>query len=315
MEGAGELQRLLQGGLFWTRTAHDRGVGTGALRRAADRGEIVRLRRGAYVGAERWRATTPTERHRLLVVAAHRDQPDAVFSHASAAALWGLTLIGPWPASVEIAVGAAPGGRSRPGVTRRSCSGHLDVVEVDGVRRSSVSRTVVDLARSVPFVSGLAAADHALRRRLTTVEELRSTVESLGPARGVRAARRVLEHTSGLAESPGESLSRGRMIELRLPSPVLQHRLGDRDGAIGRVDFWWPELRLVGEFDGRLKYQVDGIADERRVEDRLWAEKLREDRLRAGGARVVRWTWDVALDRDRFGAALARHGLHPALQR
>jgi hypothetical protein len=44
----------------------------------------------------------------------------------------------------------------------------------------------------------------------------------------------------------------------------------------------------VGEFDGRVKYGQS--AD-------LWAEKQREDRLRALGLAVVRWVWaDVVGD-------------------
>ena len=80
---------------------------------------------------------------------------------------------------------------------------------------------------------------------------------------------------------------------------------------IGRVDFWWPDLGLVGEFDGRMKYRLDGVEDGRPLEDRLWTEKTREDRLRAAGARVARWTWDVAMDRRRFASHLSQHGLRP----
>ena len=307
-----ELARLVAGGQFRASEAADRGVEPGVLRRGVHGGGLVRLRRGAYVGAELWRQAPAAERHRLRVVAAHRDQPGATFSHRSAAALWGLPLVGPWPEQVEITAGAASGGRSRPGVVRRGSSAATAAVVVDGIRRTSVSRTVVDLARVLPFVSALAAADDALHRHLTTLEEIGSVIDELGPVRGIRAARRVLEHASPRAESAGESLSRGRMIELRLPAPVLQQPLRDRDGRIGRVDFWWRDLRLVGEFDGRLKYRVDGIDDRRAVEDRLWAEKQREDRLRAAGCRVARWTWSTAMDRDRLAAHLARYGLHPS---
>jgi very-short-patch-repair endonuclease len=46
---------------------------------------------------------------------------------------------------------------------------------------------------------------------------------------------------------------------------------------------WWPGLGVIGEADGVMKY---GSADD------LIAEKAREDRLRALGLMVVRWTWD-----------------------
>jgi hypothetical protein len=105
------------------------------------------------------------------------------------------------------------------------------------------------------------------------------------------------------------------MIELGLPEPVLQHEVRDEVGVVARVDFWWPGQRLVGEFDGRVKYRVDGIPDPRRLEDRVWTEKQREDRLRGLGLRVVRWTWADALDPHRLRSVLARAGLHPASPR
>ena len=68
------------------------------------------------------------------------------------------------------------------------------------------------------------------------------------------------------------------------------------------TDFGWPELRTVGEFDGRVKYgrllepgQDPG--------DVVYAEKLREDAVRAQRLEVVRWTW---ADLDDFAPTAAR---------
>jgi very-short-patch-repair endonuclease len=49
---------------------------------------------------------------------------------------------------------------------------------------------------------------------------------------------------------------------------------------IARVDFWWERVGLVGECDGQMKYETP--AD-------LYAEKRREDTIRAHGYRVIRW--------------------------
>src|SRR5699024_9376352 len=104
-------------------------------------------------------------------------------------------------------------------------------------------------------------------------------------------ARYVIERADGRAESPGESLSRARFFEWGLPRPELQVDFRDDDGHIGRVDFWWQDRGVVGEFDGRTKYG----ATAGRSAEALWQEKLREDRLRRRGVAVVRWTWRDAL--------------------
>jgi len=91
------------------------------------------------------------------------------------------------------------------------------------------------------------------------------------------------------SESIGESRSRVAIALAGLPPPQLQWpvRLG---GSTAYTDFAWPERRTVGEFDGKVKYgrllrpgQSPG--------DVVYAEKLREDAIRAQGLEVVRWTW------------------------
>lgn len=292
-----------------SRDAERLGVDARALRRAATDGRLVRVRRDAYVDGTRWGRATGPARHLVQVSAAARALPDAVFSHESAAAVWGLPVLGGWPSSVRVVGAYRGGGRRLAGVVHRSSTLTVETESRAGIRVTTCSRTVVDLARERPFATALAAADHALRAGLVTEEELALLVASLGPRRGVRGARHVVAHASGLAESPGESLSRARMIEIGLVLPALQAEMRDSRGLIGRVDFWWPTLGIVGEFDGRVKYRQDGVDDRRSPDDRLWDEKLREDRLRAAGSRVVRWTWDDAWDVARFADVMRRAGV------
>jgi len=304
--GVGERPAILT-----SARAEQRGVTRRELERAVRDGTLVKVRRDAYVDAARWASWDEAARHRARVVAAAERMPGTVFSHESAAALWRMPLIGRWPADVTATSRHLGGGRAHPGVRRRTTTATTPVALVDGLVATTPGRTALDLARTRTFACGLAAADHALRGRLTTAGELQAQARALGARRGALAARRVAENATADAESVGESLSRARMLELGLPRPELQVAIRDRAGLIGRVDFWWPAVRLVGEFDGRVKYRVDGIGDVRPLEERLWAEKRREDRLRAVVAGVVRWTWDDAWDIDRFAALLARAGLTP----
>ena len=263
------------------------------LRRAARRGDARRVRRGAYVGVDRWAGLDDIQRHVLEVHAAVAAiHTPALVSHRSAAALWGLPLVGAMPSAVHLTFFGNSPGVSRAGVTRHVAQEPVAQASAAGLRLTSVARTVIDLARVDGFLTGVAAGDAALHEGLLTPDELATELERAGRRRGVRVARDVVGFVDGRSESPGESLSRVRMHELGFPPPELQHEIRDRGRFIGRVDFWWEEQRVIGEFDGRSKYGIDESA--RSATDQLWDEKIREDRLRATGATVVRWTWSDA---------------------
>ena len=123
--------------------------------------------------------------------------------------------------------------------------------------------------------------------------EREQLLEGLERARrwpGTPAARRVVAFADGRSESVGESRSRVAIAAAGLPVPMLQWEVrapGSGD-LIGRVDFGWPGLRTVGEFDGLVKY---GYGYGKDPVDVLVEEKRREDALRAQGLTVVRWTW------------------------
>ncbi|MBO9556869.1 hypothetical protein [Cellulomonas sp.] len=255
------------------------------VRRRLRAGEVVRVRRGTYVDAAAWAVLDDEARHRARVRAVVAAAAGPVtLSHWSAAAVLGLPAVGRRDDRVHLVRPPAEGGRSHRDVVRHTVADVPTVVLVDGLRCTAPARTVVDLARLAGAAAGVAAADAAVRLGLTTTAELADEVERAARGRGVRAARVVAALVDPLAESPGESLSRVRMAELGAPAPVLQHEVHDRHGFVGRVDFWWPEHGVVGEFDGRVKYA--GASH-----DVLWREKLREDRIRALGLGVARWTW------------------------
>ncbi|MFF1528123.1 type IV toxin-antitoxin system AbiEi family antitoxin domain-containing protein [Cellulomonas sp. NPDC058312] len=313
------LRDLLAGGCFTARDALARGATSDQLRAAVRAGAVQRVRRGVYgPGARgasgRGRAEADAEVHRVRVAAAALALRDPVFSHRSAAAVWGLPLLGPWPTHVEVTSRTAGGGRSRTGVRRHACADPVPRVEVEGVLVTDLARTVVDLARSEGLASALVAADHAVREHPVGRAELERELRSAGSGRGVRSARLVVALTDGRSESPGESLSRARMYQLGIQPPELQHRLADSRGPIGRVDFWWPAAGVVGEFDGRTKYRAGAVGDPLPPEERVWREKRREDRIRALGLRVARWTWADAWAGAPLRTTLCAAGVGPATQ-
>lgn len=146
-----------------------------------------------------------------------------------------------------------------------------------------------DCARVFGVAAAVAAADAALREGSTTEVQLASFCERLAGSVGVERARRAVRLADQRSESPGESWSAVVIDDLGIPAPERQHGMWDRDGLVGRSDFWWAGPRVVGEFDGRVKYGRANPAG-RAPEDVLWAEKRREDRIRATDVTVVRWT-------------------------
>ncbi|MPZ65850.1 MAG: hypothetical protein GEU83_10165 [Pseudonocardiaceae bacterium] len=272
------------------------------LRRAES---VTTVRPGAYVQSGDDRLREPAAHHALLVEATlARLTAGAVVSHVSAAVLHGLPVWNLALGRVHVTRAARAGGR----VTRRLHVHvtHLeadDVVDLGGVAVTSVARTIVDLARSVPFEQAVVIADAALRVRLVSPDELLVVQHRSSRRHGGPAAWRVVAFADGRSESVGESRSRVALSRFGLPAPAPQWEVRSADGTVvGRVDFGWPELRTVGEFDGRVKYGRLLRAGQE-PGDAVLEEKLREDALRGERLSVVRWTW---ADLDRFEPVAAR---------
>ncbi len=172
------------------------------------------------------------------------------------------------------------------------------VDRIDGIRVTSLADTVAGLAVADRLETAVVAGDAALAGiplgaavvRLSPAE-LQSAIPSRG--RGCAIARFVAGFVDGRSASPGESLSRLAMHRAGVPEPVLQLPVRDRRGVMF-VDFAWPALGVVGEFDGVAEYVRDEFTRGRSAADVVIQEKIREDRLRALGWRVVRWGWNVA---------------------
>lgn len=92
------------------------------------------------------------------------------------------------------------------------------------------------------------------------------------------------------------------MDEVGLPVPELQFHVFDHDGVwVARTDFAWPQLGVVGEFDGAVKYT--GSPEE--VAAAVMGEKRRQAAITSLGWRMVRWTWSDLGDRARFRTRIA----------
>ncbi|WEO78626.1 hypothetical protein BJQ94_06220 [Cryobacterium sp. SO2] len=293
------------------------------LRRGAERGHLHRLGWGRYTPMAVWEALDRDQRYALRVRAAALGRGGALpLSHQSAAAVWQLPLLAPWPEDVHFLTERATGGRSEPGVRKHAVGFDARDVELrDGVLVTTVARTVIDLATVVDLRSAVAAADRALAidrsgrtMPLTDRATLLETWERMLPFRGSVRARTVIDFASPLSGSPDESGSRVSLALAGFTEPVLQHPF-EVDGRTVFTDFFWLHLRGVGESDGRVKYFDPVMLNGRTPAEVVYEEKVREDAIRRQVLGFVRWDHATGLSVPRLTARLAVLGLTPGRPR
>lgn len=290
------------------------------LYRAARRGELRALAPGVYLSTQRWLALDDDTRYLLSITAARaRLHPDDVLSHWSAAALWGLPLIGSWPQKVHVTAPADSARTSTTVLQRHRRTLACPPRALGGFTVTDLAETVIDVGRVASFATAVAMGDAALRRhekpsssalvRGASRDDMAAALEAAPEHRGRARARRILAFIDAGADRPGESLSRVTMHLLGVPTPVLQHRVVTQSGAVYYLDFFWPDQGIGGDFDGRIKY-VDPAYRGGRTADQVVAdEKVREDEIRLELRGYGRWGWAVAGSPRDLGERLRRIGL------
>ncbi|WBU37727.1 type IV toxin-antitoxin system AbiEi family antitoxin [Homoserinibacter sp. YIM 151385] len=274
-------------------------------------GRLIRVRRGAYCPREVWDPLPGEERHVLAARAvARRAALPFAIAGPSAAAVWGMPGAARWPDDVTMAVPYRGGGSSASGVRRTAIAGgSVRSQLVDGIPVTSIARTAIDLARASSSWRGVAVLDWALRTLGPGVgaAALAEELARAGGSPGFARIRRALELADAASESVGESRARVVIHELGFAPPVLQARFSDREGDMW-VDFHWPSVSVVAEFDGHVKYADPAMSggDPAAV---LWREKKREDRLRRQVRRVERILWRHLDAPQELAAILAAAGV------
>ncbi len=279
------------------------GMSENSIRRALRSGELANVAHGLYLWRKDFDALGTVERHRVHArhVGSTLDTDEAI-SHISAATLHRIDV---WDVSLRrVHVSRPPSRSGRVTAGLHAHTTHWDdgeITHVLGVPVTSIARTIVDLARTLPRDQAIAVGDAGLRLDPGAASQISRVLEASRCRYGLVSASSVLQFLDGRSESIGESLSRIRMREYGLPVPDLQRELVIFDGRRVRVDFYWEDLGVVGEFDDNEKYT--GPRD-------LINEKRREDGLRDLGLEVVRWdpeeleTFEVVV--RRFERAVAR---------
>ncbi len=202
---------------------------------------------------------------------AERMPPRAFYFGRTAAALHGLPLPTRFASETLLHVGVASGQRrvDTLGVQAHHVDlSRSDVVELHGLRVTSVERTWCDLAAArLTLAELVAAGDRAIWRRSprTTLAALQRNIDGYQGRRGSRLMRVAFGLLSDAADSPPESELRVAIIDAGFPPPAVNLPLETPGGERYSPDLSWPELKVAIEYEG----------DQHRLDREQWNHDIR----------------------------------------
>lgn len=274
-----------------TRQLAAAGLEERVLTAAVRRGILLRLRRGAYVRSDDWKAAEPWTKDDLKIQAHFLSTGGlSRYSHVSAARLHSCRVwdVGPM---VHVTTDYANTRKSAGGDVRThrmdlQSSDLSTLWSPDGreILTTSIERTVLDCARILPLEQAAVIGDHALCKG-ARIESLRRLLDESPVKRGSRRALDLLAVLDGRSESVGETRTRLLLRSFGLTMFIPQFEIPTTGGRF-RADFADPESRVVIEFDGKGKY-----TDYKPTDDVLLAERSRENALIEEGWLVLRVEW------------------------
>ena len=280
-----------QDGVFTTAQALRGGFSPDEVTAMVRRGDWARIRRGSYALGAQWRVADPATRHHLRVRAVTLSlRAPAVVSHHSAAVLHGLRLHEMPLGLVHVThpLGAGSGRRESDVHHHEAVTPDADRTQVHGMDVTTPVRTALDVARVSPTPTALALADGVLAAGATHAELLAMYERQLDWP-GSRGASRVVALADGRSDSVGETLGRWALSAAGAPPDALQHEVST-DLGVFRTDYAWVAQRVVGEFDGMVKYGRL-LRPGESTQDVLVRERRRELAIERAGWVVVRFTW------------------------
>ncbi|OBF56020.1 hypothetical protein A5778_07280 [Mycolicibacterium monacense] len=258
------------------------------------RGDLVRVWYGVYADHQ------PDVRGRLSALDLFLGE-EAVACLGTAAALYGFDVEN--TAAIHI---LDPGRRVRPtiGLTVHQRLG-APLQRVAGRLATTPAWTAVETARRLPRPRALATLDAAVHSTWCDTGDLQGAVDAQAGRRGIVAVRELLPHVDGRAESAMESEARLVMIDYGLPRPELQYEIRGPGGVVWRVDFAWPDQRVVAEYES--------------VDWHVGRREMVRDRRRLAGIQESGWTVipmivdDIRRHPARLAQRIAHHLSRPRL--
>lgn len=286
---------------------------TARLRRAAAAGKLISPFPRLYARKTYWANLKRREKSLHILKGLQLLHPNWVFAGLSAALVHGLSVVYSMLTPVCVATSYKAHERNLKGVIRITVEND-EPTTVNGLKATSLERTLFDCLRILDFPHGLAVADSALRRAGQTRDWLISQMKSMPyGCKGWSHALATAMWADPRAESGGESIARGRMLLLGYELPDLQVEVPNKiEGGFYYGDFGWKKpngLLLIGELDGRDKYTDPEMTGGKSAVEVMADERLRESRVSAAHATVMRFSFkDMMLD-EQFKRILDTYGV------
>lgn len=266
-----------------------------------------------FAPGDAWEQLARLDQERYVIRGYAWAHPNAVFCSLSAAVMHGLPVSYSLLGTLHL-YASSPSQRGGKRVEMRYRQ-HPSCVKIDGVSVASLVEATVDCLCACDFEDSLAIADGCLRIARADASYLQREVERLAHGcKGVEKARHVARWADGRAESGGESIARAVMIRAGLPPTDIQRAFDDplEPRKSYRADFVF-ELTdgktVLGEFDGRAKYEDEQLRAGSSTIDVLLKERQRESRLTLMDVRIVRFNWSDIRTPGRLEQMLAAAGV------
>ena len=260
-------------GLITSRQLRTGGISQHATSRRCKRCSLHRVHQGVYLYGSPIMLPGALEFAAVLACA-----PDAWICGRSALVLQGVLRV-PGPEVEVLVVGRDCRSRSGIHVRRTQRLDRRDTGSVRGIPVTSPARALIEFAADAASDELERAIAEAYALRLVTENEIQAAMERATNHAGVAALRAELRRGAGPQWTRSES--ERRMLRLlrdaRLPPPLTNVRVAGFE-----ADFFWPDQKLIVEFDG---YQFHGHR-------RAFEQDRRRDQAHiAAGYTVIRVTW------------------------
>jgi predicted transcriptional regulator of viral defense system len=237
-----------QFGMISARQLIEKGCSERTIRRMASEGALQTVLPGVFRSPS-W----PMGREQLMVAGCLRNSA-AALAFTTAGQIHGLRKMFDDRVHLLVPHGSSP---DLPGLVVHRCRkiDPEDIVPLgNGMRVTSVARTLFDVGGVIGHRRVVSALENALDRKLVNMDAMSEVTLRLFHRRrpGSREIRSALMARSDWTSALQSDLEVRVLAAIRragLPMPVVQYELFIEDGHIVRFDFAWPHIRVALEVD------------------------------------------------------------------